>query len=104
MSRIKTVKQITSKTTAVKCNAYDSVIETVSLVDAADTSFQFVVNNSVIKKVSAILLSTEYAGTTGSPIATLVSYERGKMTIKISNVGVAVLNAPVRVCFKITHN
>lgn len=201
MSRIRTVKQLTSKTTAVTCNAYDSVIETVALTDAADTSFQFVVNNYVIQDVSAILLSTEYAAadeklsqqpftltgtsgtanitvggvnylatfttnlttsandfvtshatallargikvtassgvltfvaptatfpviattnvsgnlnatftkadlvaTTGLPLVTLVSYVRGAMTVRVSNIGTAPFNSFVRFCFKITHN
>lgn len=200
MSRIRTVKQLTSKTTAVTCNAYDSVIETVALTDAADTSFQFVVNNYVIQDVSAILLSTEYAGTngkssrpvtltgtsgtanitvggvnylatfttnlttsannfvtshaaallalgitvtantgvltfvaatetfptiartnvsgdlsatldkvdevptTGLPHVTLVSYVRGAMTVRVSNIGTSAFNNFIRFCFKITHN
>lgn len=66
MSRIRTVVQQTSKTTAVTCNAYDSVIQTVPLTDAADTEFQFVVNNSVIQNISAILISTEYPSLTGN--------------------------------------
>lgn len=66
MSRIRTVVQLTSKTTAVTCNAYDSVIQTVPLTDAADTEFQFVVNNSVIQNISAILISTEYPSLTGN--------------------------------------
>lgn len=200
MSRIRTVKQLTSKTTAVKCNAYDSVIETVDLTDSADTSFVFQVNNSVVQKVSSILLSTEYnastdytsravtltgtsgtanitvggvnylatfttnlttsannfvtshatallalgivvtansgvltfkalttdfptiartnvsgdlsgtiatasvTATTGLPIATLESYEKGIMNVRITNVGSASLNSYVRIAFKITHN
>ena len=200
MSRIRTVKQLTSKTTAVKCNAYDSVIETVALTDSADASFVFNVENTVIQKVSAILLSTEYdsltgktsravtltgtsgtanvtvgginylatftsnlttsannfvtshatallalgivvtagsgiltfvadtatfptivvtnvttdlAGTiasataiatTGVPYASLVSYERGLMKIRVTNIGTSALNKFARVHFKITHN
>lgn len=66
MSRIRTVIQTDSKTSAVTCNAYDSVIQTVNLTDAADTEFQFVVNNSVIQNISAILISTEYPSLTGN--------------------------------------
>jgi hypothetical protein len=66
MSRIRTVIQTDSKTSAVTCNAYDSVIQTVPLTDAADTEFQFVVNNSVIQNISAILISTEYPSLTGN--------------------------------------
>ena len=66
MSRIRTIKQLTSKVTPVTANAYDSVIQTVPLTDAADTEFQFVVNNSVIQDISAILISTEYPSLTGN--------------------------------------
>lgn len=71
MSRIRIVTQATSKTTAVSCNAYDSIIQTVPLSDAADTEFQFVVNNSVIQDVSAILISTEYPSLTGNSSRTV---------------------------------
>lgn len=200
MSRIKTVVQTTSKTTSVTANCYDAVIQTVPLTDAADTSFQFVVNNSVIQDVSAILLSPEYnsltgnssrtvtltgtsgtanitvggtnylatfttnlttsatnfvtshsatllalgitvtssgailtfsaatatfptiartnvsgdlsatiaavsaGATTGLPHVTLVSYVRGAMTVRVSNIGTSAFNSFVRFCFKITHN
>lgn len=66
MSRIRTIKQLTSKLTAVTANAYDAIIETVALTDAADTEFQFVVNNSVIQNISTILVSTEYPSLTGN--------------------------------------
>jgi len=66
MSRIRTIKQLTSKVTPVTANAYDAIIETVALTDAADTEFQFVVNNSVIQNISAILISTEYPSLTGN--------------------------------------
>lgn len=66
MSRIRTIKQLTSKLTPVTANAYDAIIETVPLTDAADTEFQFVVNNSVIQNISAILISTEYPSLTGN--------------------------------------
>ena len=104
MSRIAIDTQITSKTTQVKSNRYDGTIQTVALTDAGGTSFQFQVNNSYVQGISAILLSTEYAGTTGLPIATLVSYQRGSFVVKITNLGTAVLNAAVRVHFKLTHN
>lgn len=65
MSRIKKVTQTTSKTASVVANCYDAIIETVPLTDAADTEFQFVVNNSVIQDVSAILISTEYSNGNG---------------------------------------
>lgn len=71
MSRIRTVTQTGSKTSQVTCNAYDSVIQTVPLTDAADTEFQFVVNNYVIQDVSAILISTEYPSLTGNSSRTV---------------------------------
>ena len=87
MSRIRTVKQLTSKTTAVTCNAYDSVIETVALTDAADTEFQFVVNNYVIQDVSAILISTEYASVKGnSSRAVTLTGTSGTAVISVGGV------------------
>ena len=65
MSRVKKITQITSKTTSVLCDAYDSVIETVPLTDSADSSFVFEVDNRYVQSVSSIILSTEYPATTG---------------------------------------
>lgn len=70
MSRIRTVKQLTSKTTAVTCNAYDSIVETVALTDAADGSFQFQVNNEYVQDVSAILISSQYPSGNGTTTRT----------------------------------
>jgi len=66
MSRIKTVTQITSKTTSVEANCYDAIIQTVPLTDAADASFEFTVNNSVVQTVSAIQITSEYPTLTGN--------------------------------------
>lgn len=65
MSRIRTIQQLTSKVTKVIANSYDGVIETVSLTDAADASFVFEVENSKVRRVSTILLSTEYPALNG---------------------------------------
>jgi len=66
MSRIATTTQIVSKTSEVTSNRYDGVIQTVPLTDSADASFEFVVNNSVVQRVSTILLSAEYPALTGN--------------------------------------
>jgi hypothetical protein len=64
--RIAQVTQATSKTTEVNtARCYDGIIETVSLTDAADASFVFTVNNSVIQNVSTVLLTTEYPALNG---------------------------------------
>lgn len=104
MSRIRTVQQLTSKTTAVKCNAYDSVIQTVALTDAASGTFQFTVNNSVLQDISTVLLSTEYSGT-GTPIVNLVSYTRDAFIVQVTNTHASVaFNAALKIMFKVTHN
>lgn len=104
MSRIKTVQQLTSKTTQVTCNAYDSVIQTVPLSDAASGTFQFTVNNSVVQDISTILLSTEYAGA-GTPVVNVVSYTRDAFIVQVTNSHVsAAFDDPLRIHFKITHN
>lgn len=66
MSRIRTITQTGTKTTAVTANAYDAIIQTVSLTDAADTSFSFTVNNSYVQSVSTILLTPIYPLLTGN--------------------------------------
>jgi len=71
MSRIRTIKQLTSKVTKVVANSYDGVIETVSLTDAADASFVFEVENSKVRRVSTILLSTEYPALNGRTTRTV---------------------------------
>jgi hypothetical protein len=87
MSRIKTVIQQTSKTTAVTCNAYDATIQTVSLTDAADTSFSFQVNNSYVQDISAILLSPQYPLTTGTTTRTVtLTGTSGTANITIAGV------------------
>ena len=104
MSRIKTVQQLTSKTTQVTCNAYDSVIQTVALTDAASATFQFTVNNSVVQDISTILLSLEYAGA-GTPIANIVSYAQGSFIVQVTNTHAsAAFDDPLRIHFKVTHN
>lgn len=70
MSRIRIVTQATSKTTAVTCNAYDSIIQTVPLTDSADGSFSFTVANAVVQDISAILISSQYPATTGTTTRT----------------------------------
>lgn len=104
MSRIRTVQQLTSKTTAVKCNAYDSVIQTVALTDAANGTFQFTVNNSVLQDISTILLSSEYTGT-GTPVINVVSYTRNAFIVQVTNSHASVaFNSSLRIHFKVTHN
>lgn len=66
MSRIRTVQQLTSKTTAVTVNAYDSIVQTVNLTDSADGSFVFTVNNDVVQDIATVLVSAEYPATTGT--------------------------------------
>jgi hypothetical protein len=93
MSRLKQVTQITSKTTSVRVNAFNGRITTVALTDGADTGFDFVVNNSKVKAISNVQLTVLYGGTTGTPIARIVSQTDGAFTVRISNAGTAVLNA-----------
>ena len=102
--RIKEVVQSSSKTTAVTANGYDGIVTTVSLVDAADTSFNFTVNNDKVQETSTIMLTPVYAGTTGDVKAVLVSQTKGSFVVKVSNVGVAVLNTVAKIQFKVTHN
>ena len=101
--RIKEVTQITSKTTSVTANGYDGIVTTVALTDAAGSSFDFTINNEKVKSKSTILLTTEYAGTTGTPTARVVSYTKGSFIVRLSNVGSTALNALAKLHFKVTH-
>ena len=103
MRRIKTATQITSKTTQVSVNGYDGIIQTVPLVDAAATSFNFTVKNDKVQAVSTIMLTPVYAGTTGDVKVSLVSQTKGAFVVKVSNVGATVLNAVAKIQFKVTH-
>ena len=93
MSRLKTVTQLTSKTTAVEVNVKNFQINTVALTDAADTGFVFTVNNNKVYPESNIQLTPIYAGTTGEPVVRVVSRTRFSFVISVKNVGTAVLNA-----------
>ena len=70
MSRIRTVQQLTSKTTAVTVNAYDSIVQTVALSDSADGSFVFTVNNDVVQDIATVLVSAEYPAVNGTTTRT----------------------------------
>lgn len=60
MSRIRTITQTGTKTSQVTANAYDAIIQTVNLTDAADTSFSFTVNNSYVQDITTVLLTPIY--------------------------------------------
>lgn len=93
---IKTVVQQTSKTTAVVANYKNCIIQTVALTDAADTSFDFAVTNNEFYPEQNIQLTAVYGGT-GTPVVTLVSTTRFGFTIRVTNVGTAVLNAALSI-------
>lgn len=99
--------QLTSKTTPVRVNAYDGIVTTVALTDAADTSFDFVINNEKVRKSAgnsaSVQLTVEYNGSTGAPTARLISVVKGAFTVRVTNVGTAVLNAACKIHFKVTH-
>ena len=97
MSRIKTVTQITSKTTAVTMNAKNGIITTVDLKDAEDTQFEFVVNNDKIYPASNIQVTAMYAGTTGVPYVFVKSRDRFTCTLVVANIGIAALDAAVSI-------
>ena len=94
MSRLKAVTQLTSKTTDVTMNAKNGIITTVALTDAADTGFEFVVNNNKVYPDSNIQLTPVYDGA-GEPLVRVVSRDRFTFTVRVQNVGVAALDAAV---------
>jgi hypothetical protein len=93
MAGIKTVVQTVSKTTPVSANYKNCIIQTVPLTDAADTGFEFVVNNNKFYPEQNIQITPVYAGTTGAVLATITSQSKWTFTVKLTNVGTAVLNA-----------
>lgn len=94
-----TVTQATSISTGVTLNALNGKVTTVASTLAADASASFVVTNSTVITASNIILGVNYAGTTGKVIAEVVAQEAGAFTVRITNVGTAVLNATVTVGF-----
>lgn len=101
MSKIKVKTQLTSKTTAVVYNDYRGIVQTVALVDAQDTGFEFTINNSKSRTSNQVIIQGIYAGTTGFPVVTLKSQVKGAFTVKVQNIGTAVLNGALQVSFKI---
>jgi hypothetical protein len=91
-SIIKTVVQQTSKTTPVRADYKNCIIQTVPLTDAGNTVFEFVVNNKEFYPEQNIQLTAVYGGL-GVPFVTLVSQARGTFTIRVANIGSAALNA-----------
>lgn len=89
------VTQGTSKTTAVVSNTLNTVITTVALTDAADTSFEFTFTNSKILTTSNIQI-TEVNSGTGVCKATITSIAGGSCVIRVNNTGVAAFNSLVK--------
>jgi hypothetical protein len=98
MSRLKRVTQITSKTTAVRVNAFNGRITTVSLTDAANGTFNFTVNNTKVRSISSIQLTPVYTGT-GSPSVRLASQTNGSFVVTVTNEGTVALNAALTINF-----
>lgn len=101
MSAVRIVQQITSKTTPVRIDEFRGIVQTVALSDGADTGFNVVINNKWIRSSNLVMLQPIYAGSTGIPVVSIVSRTRGSITVKVQNVGTAVLNAPLQIGFKI---
>lgn len=91
-----TVTQITSKTTAVESNTSNSVITTVALTDAEDTSFEFTFTNSKILTTSNIQLTCVNSGT-GVALASITSISAGSAVIRVINAGVAAFNSLLKI-------
>jgi hypothetical protein len=85
MSRLKQVTQITSKTTAVRLNAYNGRIKTVPLTDAAAGTFNFTVNNTKVRAISNVQLTPIYTNGTGSPYVRLESQTNGSFVVTVTN-------------------
>ena len=95
------VTQITSKTTGVALNVNAGVVTTVALTDAADTSFQFTVTNSLVSATSNIQLSVVNSGA-GVAVATVTSIGSGSFVVRVNNAGVAAFNSVLKLHFLIS--
>ncbi|HEY6143744.1 MAG TPA: hypothetical protein VIV55_10070 [Flavobacterium sp.] len=91
MAKIHTVVQTTGKTNPVTANYKNCVIQTVSLVDAGATFFEFVVKNKQFYPEQNIQLTPVYAGT-GTPHCIVVSQSKFTYTIRVYNIGLVALN------------
>lgn len=91
MSRLKAVTQLTSKTTPVTMNAKNGIITTVALTDAADSGFDFVVNNNKVYPDSNIQLTPVYSDA-GTPLVSVVSRDKFTFTIRVVNVGIVAFD------------
>lgn len=89
------VTQITSKTTGVTSNNLNTVITTVALTDAADTSFSFTFTNADITTASNIQITCLNSGN-GLPVATVTSIAGGSAVIKVTNAGTAAFNSLIK--------
>lgn len=97
----KQVTQTTIKTATVAIHAYRGLVNTVALTDAADTSFEFSVNNAKVRPNSMVLLTPVYAGSTGTPTVRIKSQSKGVFVVRVTNVGTAVLNASLGINFQV---
>jgi len=88
MSRLKSVVQTTSETTAVTVNAFNGRITTVELDTAASGTFNFTVNNAKIKANSNVQLTPIYAGA-GIPDVRLASQTDGSFVVTVTNLDAA---------------
>ena len=96
MSRIRSITQLTNKTTAVTINAYNGIITTVALTDAADTSFVFVINNNKIRPTSNIQLTPVNTGN-GIVALNITAKARGSITVRVANTGNAAFNSAISI-------
>jgi hypothetical protein len=71
---------------------------------APTETFPVIGKVNVSGDLNATFTKVDFVTTTGLPLVTLVSYVRGAMTVRVSNIGTAAFNNFVRFCFKITHN
>lgn len=95
------VTQLTSVTTPVTSNVQVGTVITVSQTLAAQTSATFVVNDSTITLNSVVVANiSNYSGTTGLPVAYVVSVGSGVFSIVVSNHhATAALNGTISVSY-----
>jgi hypothetical protein len=98
-----TVTQLTVSSNPVTLNAYNGVVETVTLATAATGQEMFTFNNSNLTVNSTVLLTIQYSGT-GFPVVSFDALLAGSLKLIISNVDtINALNDSVRIHFMIIN-
>lgn len=96
---------VTSHATALLARGITVTASSGVLTFVASTStFPTITVANVSGDLSATIASVSAISTTGLPIATIESYEKGSFDVRVTNVGTSSLNKAVKIHYSIVHN